>query len=106
MACNKKGEGDLFVAVRHHSPQQVLQHSIVLVLPGAIVCMEVALCFFEAKVLKKKVQQTNDSVRSFAGLNSLIKEEQGHLWNGFSHHTEDSALSGSFEVDGAWLLGV
>ena len=106
MACNKEREGDLLVAFCHHSPQEILEHGIVCVLPSAIVCMEMAFCLFEAKVLKEKVQQTNHSVRSFAGLNSLIKEEQGHIWNGFSHHTEDGALAGSLEVDGAWLLEI
>ena len=48
------------VQTYHHSPHEVVEHGIVLVLPHTVVRMQVNMCFSQAMLLKKVVEQRDD----------------------------------------------
>ena len=45
MGNDEEGEVDVMVQTYHHSPHEVVEHGIVLVLPHTVVCMQVNICF-------------------------------------------------------------
>ena len=90
------------VQTYHHSPHEVVEHGIVLVLPHTVVRMQVNMCFSQAMLLKKVVEQRDDGVGPLPCVAGFINEVD-LPGDGFTTYPKDSPLARGEEVYGARL---
>ena len=70
----KKGNSDLPVKPCQHSPHQIVHQITILVLPTAVIRMEMDRGFPESVSTKEVVEHRNNDVASFSHVRSLINE--------------------------------
>ena len=106
MTHNEEGETDLCVEPNHHPPYEVMEHSVILVLPHTIVRMKVDMCLSQSMLLEEMVEHADDGVGPLPRIAGFINEVVDLPWNGFTTYPKDSALARGEEVDWARLEGV
>ena len=90
----------------NHNPPYQIMHGIVLVLPHAVVGMQVDVCLPQAMLLEEVVEETHDGVGPLPSVAGFINEVVDLPWDGFTTYPKDSALARGEEVDGTGLEGV
>ena len=84
-----EGQCDLCVLVGHDSPQQVLDHDGILVLPTTVIGMQVYRLLAQPMVFKKMMEHTYDGVGALPHVDSFI-DQVVHL-SGDSQHIQKMA---------------
>ena len=106
MPNDEEGEGDVMMQSNHHPPDEILEHSVILILSHAVVYMQVDMCLFQAMLLKEVMEQTDDCVGPLPCVTGFINEVVDLPRDSFTTYPKESALARSEEVDGAWLARV
>ena len=88
------------------SPSKVLHHAIVLVLPRAVVCVEVDVHLTEAMVLQKVVYAAHHCIGSFSVVTSLVCQEVDMPGESLAVDTKDCTLPWRENIDRARLKRV
>ena len=92
----------MVVQTRHHPPDEV----VVLILPHAVVGMQVCMCLSQAVHLEKVVQQADNGIGPLPCVTGFINEVVDLPGKGFKTYLKDAALSRGEDVYGARLEGV
>ena len=103
MPRDHEGQCDLCVLVGHDSPQQVLNHDGIFILPTTVVGVQVYRVLAQPMVCKEMVKHTHDGVGSLPHVNSLIDQVVDPSGDGLTTHTKNGTLLGCQEVHGAGL---
>ena len=80
----------------HHSPQKVLHHGGILILPTKVVGMMVYRLLAEPVVYKKMVQHANDSIGALTHVDSFIDQVVDLSGNGLTYRTH--MLLGAYRI--------
>ena len=75
MPNRKERQGYVGVPVGQGAPNKILHHAVVLVLSGAVVCMQIHIPLPKAVVVKKVVDAAYYSIGTFATVSCLIGQE-------------------------------
>ena len=67
----RERESDVTLQSYHHSPDEVVEHGVVLTLPNTVVRMEMAMCFSQVMLLVE--QRDDDGSPSPVSLVSSIR---------------------------------
>ena len=103
MANNEKGEVDMAVQSSHHSPDEVMEHRVVLILPHTIVRMQVHIHLSQTVLVEEMMEHANNCVSSLPCIAGFINEVVDLPRDGFTTYPKDSTLARGQEVDGARL---
>ena len=96
MADREEWKGNVVMAVSYCTPEKILHHAVVFILPRAPV-MQVHIIFAKAVMLKKGVYPTDNSNHT---VSSLISQEVDLARNCFTVYSKHCA----FEVSTAYFL--
>ena len=88
-------QSDLGVPPCHDPPGEVLQHTIVFVLPATVVCMEEHLHLAQAMSVEEVVKLANDCIGPLAASFCLIAEEVNLPCQCLTVYPKHSTLPGS-----------
>ena len=89
-----------------HSPCTIPQYNPVLVLPWAVVAMEVDIGFPQAEILKEIMQVWNHRISSLTDEMSLVNQKVHLLRNPLAAHTKQATLTWHQEINRSRLLRI
>ena len=90
----------------HHPPKEVVEHSIILILPHTIVRVEMNMCFTKSMLRKEMVEHADNCVSSLVRVIRLIYKVVYLPWKALTAHTEDGTFSRCKEIDRTGLQRV
>ena len=92
--------------VGHHSPQKVLDHDGILILPTTVIGVQVYRLLTQPMVYEEVVEHADDGVGPLPHVHCLIDQVIHLSGNRLAAHSKDCTLPGCKKVHGAGLKGV
>ena len=106
MANGKERQRDVRVLIRHHPPRQILHHTVVFILSGAIISVEKDVLLSKAVIVEEEVQPTDHSIGTLTAITCLVCQEVDLPGECLAVDTKHGTLPGCQEVDRSRLQGV
>ena len=103
LTSNHEVQVDGGVSASHDSPEQVLQHGIVLVLTTAIVGVQADTGLTQTVVAEKVIQQADNCVCTLACVTCLINDKVHLSWYSLTANSKNGSLPRSEEINWARL---